>query len=46
VRHLLTASGSGQALLDDGRRDDVLAAAQVDATPVVPVLRDGVFVTA
>lgn len=44
VRHLLTASGSGQELLDLGRRDEVLNAAAVDAASVVPVLRDGVFV--
>ncbi|MDQ1129390.1 2-phosphosulfolactate phosphatase [Microbacterium sp. SORGH_AS_0888] len=44
LRHLLTASGSGQALLDAGRRDEVLAAAEIDAAHVVPVLRDGVFV--
>ncbi|MCX6500859.1 MAG: 2-phosphosulfolactate phosphatase [Microbacterium sp.] len=46
LRHLLTASGAGQALLDAGRRDEVLAAARIDAVDVVPVLRDGVFVTA
>ena len=44
VRHLLTASGSGQELLDLGRRDEVLNAAVVDAASAVPVLRDGVFV--
>lgn len=44
VRHLLTASGSGQALLEAGGRDEALAAAQLDTTHVVPVLRDGVFV--
>lgn len=43
VRHLLTASGSGQELVDQGRRDEVMAAAAVDAESVVPVLRDGVF---
>ena len=31
VRHLLTASGTGQAWLDAGRRDEVLAAASLDA---------------
>jgi len=31
IRHLLTASGSGQELIERGRRDDVLAAAVVDA---------------
>jgi 2-phosphosulfolactate phosphatase len=46
VRHLLTASGSGQALLEEGGREEALAAAQLDATSVVPVLRDGVFVPA
>lgn len=46
VRHLLTASGSGQELIDRGLRDEVLAAAAVDAASVVPVLRDGVFVAA
>jgi len=44
VRHLLTASGSGQELLDREARDEVLNAAAVDAASVVPVLRDGVFV--
>jgi 2-phosphosulfolactate phosphatase len=42
ARHLLTASGSGRELAD--RRDEVHAAAAVDAASVVPVLRDGVFV--
>jgi len=46
LRHLLTASGSGQALLDADRRDEVLAAAEVDAVEAVPVLRDGVFTAA
>lgn len=31
LRHLLTASGSGQQLIDQGRRDEVLAAAELDA---------------
>lgn len=44
VRHLLTASGSGQELIVAGRRDEVLAAAEVDAVDVVPVLREGAFV--
>jgi 2-phosphosulfolactate phosphatase len=44
VRHLLTASGSGQELLDRGSRDEVLNAAAVDAASVVPVLRDDSFV--
>lgn len=43
ARHLLTASGSGQELIDLGLRDDVLSAAAVDAASVVPVLREGVF---
>ena len=46
VKHLLTATGSGQRLLEAGRRDDALAAAQVDADAVAPVLRDGVFTAA
>lgn len=43
LRHLLTASGSGRELIDRGLREDVLAAAAVDAASVVPVLRDGAF---
>lgn len=43
VRHLLTASGSGQELIARGLRDEVLAAATIDAASVVPVLRDRVF---
>ena len=43
VRYLLTASGSGQELLERGLGDEVRAAAQLDATDAVPVLRDGVF---
>ena len=46
VRHLLTASGSGQELAEAGRRDEVLHAAQANAVASVPVLRDGVFVAA
>lgn len=46
VRHLLTASGSGQELLERGLRGDALAAAQLEADPVAPVLRDGVFTAA
>ncbi|MDJ1115509.1 2-phosphosulfolactate phosphatase [Microbacterium dauci] len=46
VKHLLTASGSGQELLDAGRRDEVLAAAVHDSVASVPVLRDGVWVAA
>ncbi|NLP84419.1 phosphosulfolactate phosphohydrolase [Microbacterium sp. CFH 90308] len=44
VRHLLTASGSGQELVTLGRRDEVLAAAALDAATVVPVLSQGAFV--
>lgn len=44
TRHLLTASGSGQELLDAGHRDEVLLAAAVDAASIVPILRDGAFV--
>ncbi|MFT4307245.1 MAG: 2-phosphosulfolactate phosphatase [Microbacterium sp.] len=44
MRHLLTASASGRELLDRGRRDEVLAAAEVDAAQVVPVLRGEAFV--
>jgi 2-phosphosulfolactate phosphatase len=43
ARHLLTASASGRELEHIGLRDQVLAAAAVDAASVVPVLRDGVF---
>lgn len=43
VKHLLTASGSGLELIARGQRDEVLAAAAVDAASAVPVLRDGVF---
>jgi 2-phosphosulfolactate phosphatase len=50
VRHLLTASASGQELLgrtdrpQAASRDEVLYAAAVDAASVVPVLREGRFV--
>ena len=50
VRHLLTASASGQELLgrtdrtQAASRDEVLNAAAVDAASVVPVLREGRFV--
>jgi 2-phosphosulfolactate phosphatase len=44
ARHLLTASGSGQELLERGLRDEVLNASAIDAADVVPVLRDGSFV--
>lgn len=43
LRHLLTASGSGQELLDQGSRAEVESAAMVDAVASVPVLRDGVL---
>lgn len=43
AKHLLTASGSGRELEAAGRRDEVLAAAAVDAASVVPALRDGIF---
>ncbi|WP_282838194.1 2-phosphosulfolactate phosphatase [Microbacterium flavum] len=43
TRHLLTASGSGQELVERGARDEVLAAAEVDASASVPVLRGDVF---
>lgn len=46
VRHLLTASGSGQELLERDGRDEVLRAAEIDADGTVPVLRDGAFVAA
>ncbi|QLD12164.1 2-phosphosulfolactate phosphatase [Microbacterium oleivorans] len=46
VRHLLTASGSGQELIAAGRRDEILAAAQLDVDAAVPTLRDGVFTVA
>jgi 2-phosphosulfolactate phosphatase len=44
TKHLLTASGSGLELLDAGLRDEVLAAAELDAASVVPALRNGRFV--
>lgn len=43
TRHLLAAAGSGQELVARDGRDEVLAAAEVDALGVVPVLRGGVF---
>lgn len=46
VRHLLTASGSGQELLERDARDQVVAAAQHDRLATVPLLVDGVFVSA
>ncbi len=44
VKHLLSVSGSGRELADRGLSADVAAAAVVDASTSVPVLRDGVFV--
>ena len=44
ARHLLTASGSGQQLIERGARDEVLAAAAADVSASVPVLRAGAFV--
>lgn len=46
AKHLLTASGSGRELEAAGLRDEVLAAAAVDAASVVPVLRGGVYAPA
>lgn len=46
VRHLLTASGTGQRLLADGHKPVALAAAHIDVDAVAPVLRDGIFVAA
>ncbi|WP_022882989.1 2-phosphosulfolactate phosphatase [Gryllotalpicola ginsengisoli] len=43
VKHLLTASVSGQELAAVGQLDDVKIAAQLDVSDVVPVMRDGVF---
>ena len=39
VRHLLTASGSGQELIENDLRPDVVRAAEVDASDAVPVVR-------
>ena len=44
TRHLLAASGSGQELAERGAHDEVRAAAELDASTYVPVLREGVFV--
>ncbi len=44
TRHLLAASGSGQELAERGAHDEVRAAAELDASTAVPVLREGVFV--
>lgn len=43
VRHLLTASGSGQELLERGAADEVRWAAEIDVSSRVPVLRHGAF---
>ncbi|MGV9194656.1 2-phosphosulfolactate phosphatase [Microbacterium sp. MC2] len=43
VRHLLTASGSGQELLARDQRDEVLAAGAIDTETAVPLLRGDVF---
>jgi 2-phosphosulfolactate phosphatase len=43
LRHLLSASGTGQQLTRTDLAAVVLHAAQIDATASVPVLRDGVF---
>lgn len=40
ARHLLSASGSGRTLAAAGARDDVLAAAALDASSEVPLLDD------
>ncbi|MEO8907919.1 MAG: 2-phosphosulfolactate phosphatase [Microbacteriaceae bacterium] len=42
--HLLTASVSGQQLIEDGQRADVELAAQLDVSDTVPVLLDRAFV--
>ena len=42
----LHACSSGRELDDRGYADDVVVAAELDASDVVPVLRDGVFVAA
>lgn len=39
VRHLLTASGSGQELIEKDLRSDVVRAAEVDASEAVPIVR-------
>jgi 2-phosphosulfolactate phosphatase len=38
--HLVSASGSGQQLIDLGRRSDVDDACEIDAAQLVPVLRE------
>lgn len=44
VRHMITAAGTGQFLVDEGRREAVLAQARIDDTDMVPVLRNGAVV--
>lgn len=44
MKHLVTASGSGVELVGRGEKDDVVAAASLDVTDIVPVLRDRAFV--
>jgi len=39
VRHLMTASGSGQELIERRSADEVRTAAEIDAVDAVPVLR-------
>lgn len=39
--HLFTASVSGQSLIDNDRRADVVLAGELDVSATVPVLRDG-----
>lgn len=43
VSEALTTSASGRELTTNGYPDDVRAAGEIDASSVVPVLRDGVF---
>ncbi len=44
--HALGACASGRELVEAGFSDDVSIAAELDASPQVPVLRDGAFVRA
>lgn len=46
LRHVLTASGSGQQLLAHGRGDEMRDAAILDVTDAVPLLRGDAFVSA
>lgn len=46
VKHLLSATGSGQELLAIDKRDVVLAAAAIDADAAAPVFRGTAFVAA